>query len=241
MSRLRFRTGIAESLALVACVVLFVHLGNWQWGKAQRQSERQAQIEARGHDAALLVSNAAIDPDNDAFRSVIVRGRYVAAYQILLDNQVHGERAGYHVLTPLRIGDGQDLIYVNRGWVAANADRAKLPDVAPPADTIEIAGTLVAPPKPRWLAAPPPNVPNQPWPPVWQSFDIGDLRGRTSDRIAPLIVQLDPKSQGGYDRSWPRLDSRVAMHLSYAYQWYGLSALAVLIYLIAGVRRGRRP
>ena len=37
--------------------------------------------------------------------------------KFLLDNRVHQERAGYHVLTPFRADGAEAVVLVNRGWV----------------------------------------------------------------------------------------------------------------------------
>lgn len=237
-----FRTGTVQTLATILLVALFVHFGNWQGGKAERQREIQSQFDSREHEPAItLLAGASLDPAAQQFRRVIVRGRYVPEFQVLLDNQIQGERAGYHVLTPLRIADSDDLIYVNRGWIPASANRAELPDVPPPAEAVEISGDLIAPPKPRWLAAPPIVSAGSPWPKLWQSFEIADIQSRVPGRVAALVVRLDERATGGYERQWTRFDSRVGMHQSYAYQWYGLSLLVIVLYLVAGFRAGARP
>lgn len=238
MNTPRFRTGAVQTIAAIALLALFIHFGNWQAGKAQRGRDMQAQLDARSHDVAMNISSAALDPEADRLRRVAVRGRYVAEYQILLDNQIHAGRAGYHVLTPLRIEGTQDLIYVNRGWVPAAADRATLPAVPPPVGPLEVRGELVAPPKPRWLAHAPPSGAS--WPALWQAVEVPEIQSRVAERIAPLFVLLDADLPGGYERQWTRPDSRVGMHQSYAYQWYGLAALVLIIYVASGLRRAAK-
>ena len=41
----------------------------------------------------------------------------------------------------------------------------------------------------------------------------------------------------GFVRDWPRPDDRKERHLSYALQWYGFAASAVLIWLALAWRR----
>lgn len=236
---MRLKVGFVESIAAACVIAVFVHLGNWQAGKASRQRELQAQLDQRSHESFLSVGSAALDPVADVFRPVTVRGQYLPEYQILLDNQVLGDRAGYHVLTPLRIEATSDLIVVNRGWVPASPSRNTVPALSVPTGPVEIRGELVTPPKPRYLAQAPPQALGKPWPTLWQAVDVKDLESRLQQRVAPLFVQLDPNASGGYERRWPRLDARVGMHQSYAYQWYGLAILVGVIYGVTAYRRSR--
>jgi len=38
-------------------------------------------------------------------------------------------------------------------------------------------------------------------------------------------------------RRWPRPDTGVAMHVSYALQWYGLAATLVVLWLALNIKR----
>lgn len=236
---MRLKIGVIESIAAACVVALFVHLGNWQGGKAARQLELQAQLDHRSHDSLLSVASAALDPVTDEFRAATVRGLYLPEFQVLLDNQVMGDRAGYHVLTPLRIDGTSDLIVVNRGWVPASPSRDNLPVLPAPPGRVEIRGELVTPPKPRYLATAPVQEGGQPWPMLWQAVEVRELESRLKQRVAPLFIQLDRDAPGGFERQWARLDSRVGMHLSYAYQWYGLAVLVAVIYALSTIRRNR--
>ena len=48
--------------------------------------------------------------------------------QILIDNMVNGERAGYFVITPFAL-QGGGWVLVNRGWVPLGASRAERPAI----------------------------------------------------------------------------------------------------------------
>ena len=54
-------------------------------------------------------------------------------------------RAGYQVVTPLRLDDGR-VVLVNRGWIAAGATRAEPPREAPPPGRVVVVGRLNATP-----------------------------------------------------------------------------------------------
>ena len=59
----------------------------------------------------------------EEWQPVSMRGVWLADRTILIDNRVHGGRPGYHVMTPLRLDDGE-VVLVRRGWVAVGPDRS---------------------------------------------------------------------------------------------------------------------
>ena len=48
--------------------------------------------------------------------------------------------------------------------------------------------------------------------------------------VQPIVVLLDPESQaGGFIREWRRLDTGIAKHEGYAFQWFSMAvALAAI-------------
>lgn len=52
-----------------------------------------------------------------AYRKVYLTGIFDHAHEILLGPKTRDGQLGFHVITPLIRGDGQDTILVNRGFV----------------------------------------------------------------------------------------------------------------------------
>lgn len=65
--------------------------------------------------AGILLSTSAI-PEY-AWRKVYVTGEFDHEHSIELGPKTRDGQLGYHVFTPLKRGDGQDTILVNRGFV----------------------------------------------------------------------------------------------------------------------------
>lgn len=235
--RPQFLARLVPALGTAVLVALFIHLGLWQAGKAERQRTAQAQYEARQRADPLELTDASLDPQDARLRRAIVRGHFDAAHQVLLDNQVQDERAGFHVITPLRISGSGDVVMVNRGWIPAPMDRRIVPAAPLPVGAQVVTGELVAPPKPRWLSSSgAAHAADGGWPAIWQALDLNALEARTGYRVAPLILRLSPDAAGGFVRRWPAFDGRAAMHQGYAYQWFGLAALVAGIFLISCLR-----
>jgi surfeit locus 1 family protein len=104
-------------LGAAACAA-GVALGLWQSGRA---AEKRA---------------AAAEPEK---RRVSLRGTFRPEYTVFLDNKIRRHRAGYEVVTPLRLGS--EHVLVNRGWIEAGRTRESLPQVRTPAGEVRIEGT----------------------------------------------------------------------------------------------------
>ena len=59
---------------------------------------------------------------------------------VLLDNKTRAGVAGYEVVMPLRIAGSSMHVLVNRGWIAAGRDRARLPDIRTPDVLVDVVG-----------------------------------------------------------------------------------------------------
>jgi surfeit locus 1 family protein len=225
---------ILGGLLLALLLPAFISLGLWQWRKAEAKSQLQSELDTRSQQAALALPTTLVDGEALRYRRVILRGTFDASRQILLDNQVHQERAGYHVITPLRIAGSNLHVLVNRGWLPAPADHQVVPVAEVPAGEVELSGIAVLPATRFFnLAA----QPTSGWTPVWQNLDLERFRQAVDYPLQPVIVQLDPAAPGGYVRQWRRLDERADRHRSYALQWFGFAATSLGIWGYFLVRR----
>ena len=212
----------------------FVSLGLWQWRKAETKSAIQAELDSRSSDQAVAMPTAPADIDELRHRRVLLRGTYDAARQVLIDNRLHREQAGYHVITPLRLAGSEMHVLVNRGWIAAPADHKIVPMAEVPPGTVEPTGIVVVPGQRFFNLAP---QPTSGWDAVWQNLDLARFRNSVPYPLQPVVVHLDPGAAGGYVREWPRPDERADRHRSYALQWFGFALASVAIWVYFLVRR----
>jgi surfeit locus 1 family protein len=234
---LRFRPRLWPTLATAALLALFVALGLWQLERARLKTELQAGYDARQAEPPLALGRVPVAAEELRFRRVTARGHYDPDRQILLDNRVHRGRVGFHVITPLRLEGGETRVLVNRGWIALGADRAQPPAVETPEDLQQIAGLATVPAENIFTLerrAPATG----PWEPLWQNLDLARYRASVDFQLQPVVVLLDPAAPGGFTREWGRLDSGIATHRGYAFQWFALAAALATIYLALGLRRG---
>jgi len=56
-----------------------------------------------------------------------------------------------------------------------------------------------------------------------------------------FIQQTGPQADDALVRDWPAPALGVEKHQGYAFQWYALAAMAVLFFIITGLRREPKP
>lgn len=230
----RFRPGMIPSLAVVALLPLFLYLGYWQLQRAEEKRLLQSEYDTRANGPAVLVESRVQRADELQFYRVTAKGYYETGHQILIDNRVHQGRAGYHVITPLRLQDSEVRLLVNRGWIALGESRDRLPAIDTPAGLQQISGVATVPSEKHFtLGAPEPG-----WQRVWQNIDMARYSASVPFPVQPVVVLLDPTVvAGGFTRDWSRLDTGISVHQGYAFQWFMLAVALVVLYLFMGLRR----
>jgi surfeit locus 1 family protein len=223
------------TLLSVVLIAMLVSLGSWQ---LRRAAEKRVLFDsfAQGSDATRSIDGKT--PKVPRYSQVEAEGHYDDTRQVLIDNMVHAERAGYFVITPFAL-QGGGWVLVNRGWVPLGRSRAERPAIPVPADTRRIRGRADNLPSPG-IRMGTPAVPAPPYP-VVAAFptrsDIARLLNETDWTPAADLVLLDPKEPDGYVRDWTAPGFPPMRHVGYAVQWFGLAAALFVIYIVTNFRR----
>jgi len=232
-----FRPGLWPTLATLILLPFLSGLGIWQ---LERASWKQALVDAhaaRTREPAVALSSLLPVTAASEYRNVTANGRYNLENQLLLDNRLHQGRAGYQVLTPLRLDEGNVTVLVNRGWVPTGASRAVLPELDGPTGTIRMVALVKLPPEEIFrLGAD--EERHAGWPQVIQAIDIAALEDRLGYALLPLVLLLDPDDAHGFVRDWkPVYGTLPDKHRAYALQWFTLAAVLLLIYIGVNSKR----
>ncbi len=259
MKQLQFRihryvfqpTLVGVAVTLI-CIPLFTKLGLWQYNKAQQKQAIHEAYDQAKLDEALkfplgLTDSKAINVDDWKYKKVTVQGVYETKYQFLLDNQVEGDRVGYHVITPLKIDSANEYVLVNRGWILGKDTHTELPVFSTPAGKQTITGQIWVPSKKIFTlessdnqsAASAKSV-NQPWQQVWQNMNMAKYKQSVPLVVSELAIKLDQDSHaGGFVRNWQIPAERITSNLGYAYQWFGFAFTALLIFIYVSTAKVR--
>jgi surfeit locus 1 family protein len=223
------------TLLTIALIAMLLALGRWQ---LHRAAEKRVLFDAftAGSDATRSIDLAT--PKLPRYQHVEASGHYDATRQILIDNMVNGERAGYFVITPFALQAGGWLL-VNRGWVPLGASRAERPSIPVGADVRRIRGRADNLPSPGIhmgtpapLGPPYPVVANFP-----QHAELAKLLDESHWVNAAEVLDLDAAEPNGYVRQWSAPGFAPIRHIGYAVQWFGLALALAVIYVVTNFRR----
>ena len=213
-------------------VTFLVLLGLWQLGRAD---EKKLFLEKQAFSAnkQLVDLNTIIkhDPEQIRYRNITVEGVYDLEQQYLIDNQIVNGRAGYFVMTPLKIKNSDQSVLINRGWVALNKDRRILPEVSITKLNTAITGRINHFPVVgiRLEGA---EIPTESWPSVVQVVDSGVLSQKLGYALLPFQIELAASMNDGYARDWKKNTiMSPEKHIAYAVQWFGLAITLTLLFL----------
>ena|SRR5688572_10312167 len=198
----------ALALAAAACAG-GIALGVWQAGRAEEKRKTEARIER-----------------------ISVRGEFLPERTVLLDNKLRRGRAGYEVVTPLRLAGAQQMhVLVNRGWIAAGATRDELPEIRTPPGETKVEG-IVREHLPRVLQAGPAQRGK-----VRQNLAVEDFAAETGLALLPFVIEQHSLAEDGLLREWPRAAPGPEKNEMYSLQWYSLAALAVVLLIVLSFKK----
>ncbi|MBY5636542.1 SURF1 family protein [Rhizobium leguminosarum] len=235
--RLPVFTGI---LVLIALAIL-ISLGTWQVERLHWKEGLIADIAAR--QAASPVPLADIEAMAAAggdieYRKVTATGRYINNKERHFFATWRGQ-TGFYVYTPLELADGR-ILFVNRGFVPYDN---KEPEMRMGQLTGEQTVTGLAreklPGKPSWVV-PDNDVAKNIF--YWKDLDVmAESVGLEKASVIPFFVDADstPNPAGLPIGGVTQVDLPND-HLQYAFTWYGLAAVLVVVVAISWSRKGAK-
>jgi len=229
-----FGTGVTSSLGL------------WQLDRAEEkiklQSARQQQSAKEVLDERALQlegEHSARQRGEWMHRRLLLTGQWLPEHTVFLDNRQMNAKPGFFVLTPMRLKGSQQVLLVQRGWVQRSfTERTALPEIKTPLGQVTVPGHLA------------------PWPSrlydfgglekglIRQNIDLSGFKNETGLDLLEVSMLQSGAASDGLLREWPMAASGVDKHHGYAFQWFGLSGLIVLLYVwfqIVQVRRTKSP
>jgi len=210
-----------------AMFAVLVALGVWQVQRLAWKEGLIARIDARRAMEAAVLPDRIDDPAAWEYRRVKLRGHFVAP-QFLLQPRTQDGRTGYHLVMPFALAAGK-TVFVNRGWVAADAqDR-----IETPAAEQQLEGVVQIPQQGAFM---PENDPQRGY---WYWPDLaamGKAAGRMSDY--PVIVTLPPQGAGAVPAGYEVTAHMRNNHRLYAFFWFGMAAILAVVFVLYRQKQG---
>ncbi|PDS77726.1 SURF1 family protein [Rhizobium sp. L43] len=236
--RLPVFTGI---LVLIALAIL-ISLGTWQVERLHWKEGLLADIAARQVAApvplAEIEAMAAASGDIE-YRKVTATGRYINNKERHFFATWRGQ-TGYYIYTPLELADGRAL-FVNRGFVPFDNKEPEMRMQGQLTDQQTVTGLAreKLPGKPSWVV-PDNDVAKNIF--YWKDLDVmAESVGLEKASVIPFFVDADstPNPAGLPIGGVTQVDLPND-HLQYAFTWYGLAAVLVVVVAISWFRKGTK-
>ncbi|PUE33837.1 transmembrane cytochrome oxidase [Limnohabitans sp. Jir72] len=230
LSRPSFHRILIFASAVLGMALTF-SLGMWQVGRGDEKLALQAAKDERSGMAVLdwrglTGSMTSAEMNVLMYRQMVLKGRWLPAHTVYLENRQMNGRAGFYVMTPMRLDSTDTVVLVQRGWAPRSfKDRQALPLIETSDETVEVTGTLA------------------PWPSrlydfggvevaaIRQNLDLISFRQQTGLDLKNFSLVQTGAASEGLLRDWPVVASGVEKHQGYAFQWFGLCALIALLYV----------
>lgn len=224
------RRWLLATVLVVFGVALCVRLGIWQLDRLEQRRAFNARVLAQIDQPELELAGPALDADlyNMEYRPVAVTGEYDFSQQIALRNQVHLNRWGAHLVTPLVLEDGRAVL-VDRGWIPAEDFTGGTWDRYDRPGRVTVQGVVRRPQSapdfgPR---SDPTPAPGQAPLKTWTFVNVARLDAQMPYDLLPVYVQQAPGPDPAAlpAGSAPDIEITEGPHLGYAVQWFTFAAL----------------
>ena len=236
LGKRRFRPKLWALVLTAVFVALTIGLGNWQGKRVEYKISQQAQLNDALRAMPLRVADIASMPNaasTQRYRSLILSGRFVADELYFVDNRIADGKAGYGVVQsfrPTTPGDAERTILVDRGWVAAPADRKVMPIVDTPRNDVEITGRINVPPSRN------PGTFDNDGSARLNYLNVGELSQRLNRTLEPFVLE-QTAGPGFTGITRPAPGANFEKNRGYQVQWYAFAALAIIIFLVLSFRK----
>lgn len=228
----------ASTLALLLLPGL-ITLGYWQLDRAEEKRALKALFEVRAQSPAKSIKQLSIG-NNDSrehlrYQPVRLTGHYLNNFNILLDNKVFHGRFGYEILTAFNVNHSDDIVWVNRGWLAGDSSRRSMPIIpAIEAESVMLEAEVYVPHSEMMVLGEqvrPVLVSNKPL--LLQQLNISLIAQQMPGKTFPLSVRLKEQSPGVLERNWMVVNVQPEKHTAYAFQWFSMAGMLLIIALLA--------
>lgn len=208
-------------------VYVLIRLGFWQLDRLESRREfNQHYLEQIS--SPIINLNDEIDHQElmkMEYREVTVSGYYDFTNEIYLQNQANENIPGYRVVTPLKIDDSENSVYIERGWISLE----DLKDIEAInriyAQHQNLVGIIRLPQSESDFGGKSFNV-NESNSQFFLYVDLDLLKTELEYELLPIYVQLKDKDnhQKPYSKL-PEIEITEGPHFGYAMQWFFFASL----------------
>ncbi len=169
---------------------------------------------------------------------VSMSGEFLNDKNIILDNQIVEEKAGFLIYTPFKILDSNKIILVNRGWYSLSNSRKDIPNIPPIKEIQTIEGEISQMPSSGISLG---KV-------ITEKLDESSFRLQKMDyEVLSSLISKDlmryavKLKKPIFDKTYV-LDSGMPVpdsdkNYGYAFQWFAMAFTLFIIFIRLGVKK----
>jgi len=222
-------------------VAAFVTLGTWQLDRAAQKERLFAAFAGAGSQTPVALDEARRTRDSQRYPLVSVRGRYDPKHAYVLDDQTHDGKVGSVAYAIFEPADGSAPLLADRGFVARDA-RGQRPTIPPAPEGEQQILALYAPPPGSGLRLGGNALPRQStWPKSSIYLDVGEIAADAGRSLDPKVLLLAPEQGSGFIREWRPDVFPPERHRGYAFTWFTLAAVVVIVFVTMHWRKDQSP
>ncbi|WP_375750471.1 SURF1 family protein [Vibrio sp. HN007] len=237
---------IGLTLLTLVVFALLVKLGLWQLSRGDEKQTIEDQLKQRAVAPFVSISSITSTSSITSISSTTdspadITGLRVTANitnlwdsnKIYLDNQVHQGKAGYLVYQVVQIESSPKHLLVELGFIAGGADRNTLPDISFDVPTGEVSGRLYS-----RMANP---LSSDLFPESLthlriQNLNLTQLSQEIGLPLLPYVLQPQSTEPWPLPQPWKPLPMASAKHYGYAFQWFSMAGVWLLLMVIVSIR-----
>lgn len=213
---------------------LFVRLGVWQLQRLEQRRLFNERFLRQTNQPFLDLSFASAELDlyEMEFRKVILEGSYDYQHEIAIRNQVHENRNGVHLVTPLHILGSNQTILVDRGWVPYEDFVDNDLDKFNEGEMVKIEGVIRRTKEKADFGGrtDPTPGPGDEFKKAWFFVNVAGISQQVPYHLVQSVyIQQTPdlKWTGLPVRSNYDVEISEGPHLGYAVQWFSFAVIAI--------------
>ena len=234
-----FNFTLIPTTAFIVAFICFIQLGFWQLERASEKNNINSNYTLRQDDALINLNNTNSINNKEAllWRRAEVDGSFLNKKNIILDNQIFNQSAGFNILTPFLIKDSNYVVLINRGWHPNLASRDLIPDIQNLEGIKALKGHIAKFPS-SGISLGQNNIETLNASVFrMQRLDFDELKYFLTFNLLPYMIYIDPLiDKGNYNTfKLPAPDSE--KNYGYAFQWFAFAFTLLIIFIKIGIRR----
>jgi surfeit locus 1 family protein len=224
---------LIPAIIVLFFVILMTNMGFWQLKRAQ---EKVQMLELLADDHITEITEKSQIKDLPRYANIEIKGHYLNAPQLLLDNQIDKGEQGYHVFTPFVLDDLNMYLMINRGWIAKSKMDSDVLKVE--TEETQISGKLNTPPQ-VGIQLGEIELDKNKSQQVMTYFDKEKVSSFLHETlcqslncvVSQKILWLHKDQAQGFKRDWNPIVMLPSKHTAYAVQWFAMTFVLILIFL----------